>query len=100
MSDTEHQVELIGEFDELEQLVRRLGDELATFRQRALLAEGRLKDLEEASGGQPASSADLQRLERENAKLKARLESSATRAREMLDRVRFLRQQHVRGVER
>ncbi len=100
MSDNEHQLELVGAFDELEQLVRHLGDELATFRKRALIAEGKLKDIESAAGGEPTSTADLQRLERENAKLRARLETSTTRAKEMLDRVRFLRQQHVRGVER
>lgn len=100
MSDSEHQPELFSAFGELEQLVRHLGDELATFRKRALLAEGRLKDLEGTGDGPSASSEDLRRLERENAQLRARLETSTTRAREMLDRVRFLRQQHVRGVER
>ena len=100
MSDNEHQLELVGAFDELEQLVRHLGDELASFRKRALIAEGKLRDLEGASSGTPVSSAEVERLERENARLKARLETSATRAKEMLDRVRFLRQQHVRGVER
>ena len=100
MSDNEHQLELVGAFEELEQLVRHLGDELATFRKRALIAEGRLKELETPENGEPASSEDVRRLERENAKLKARLATTTTRAREMLERVRFLRQQHVRGVER
>jgi hypothetical protein len=100
MSDSEHQLELVGAFEELEQLVRHLGDELASFRKRALIAEGRLKDLEGDSNGGPASSEDVRRLERENATLKARLDTTTARAREMLERVRFLRQQHVRGVER
>ena len=100
MSDSEHQLELVGAFEELEQLVRHLGDELASFRKRALVAEGRLKDLEVDSNGGPPSSEDVSRLERENATLKARLDTTTARAREMLERVRFLRQQHVRGVER
>ena len=100
MSDTEHQVERVTAFDELEQVVRHLGDELSSFRRRALTAEARLKELEGAEDGSPASSADVRRLERENARLKARLEASSARAREMLERVRFLRQQQMRGVER
>ena len=100
MSDTEHQVELVSAFEELEQAVRHLGDELASFRKRALTAERRVKELEGDAGGSPASSADVRRLERENARLRARLETSTTRAREMLERVRFLRQQQMRGVER
>ena len=100
MSDNEHQLELVGAFEELEQLVRHLGDELSTFRKRALIAEGRLKDFENATDGAPVSSEEVRRLESENAALKARLATTTTRAREMLERVRFLRQQHVRGVER
>jgi hypothetical protein len=100
VSDSEHQLEAVSAFEELEQLVRHLGDELASFRKRALLAEGRLKELEVAGGEAPASSADLRKVERENADLRARLEKATVRTREMLERVRFLRQQHVRGVER
>ena len=100
MSDSELQPDGGSAFQELEQLVRHLGEELATFRKRALTAEAALKELEDASAGGPASSADVRRLEAENAALRARLESTTVRAREMLDRVRFLRQQHVRGVER
>jgi hypothetical protein len=100
VSDTEPQHEIVGAFDELEQLVRHLGDELANFRRRALQAETRVKELEGASDGAPVSSAAMAKLERENATLRARLEKATTRTREMLERVRFLRQQHVRGVER
>lgn len=100
MSDTEHEVELVSAFEELEQVVRHLGDELATFRKRALTAEARLKEFEGGQDGTPASSADVRRLEGENARLKARLETTSARAREMLERVRFLRQQQMRGVER
>ena len=100
MSDTEHQLELVSAFEELEQTVRNLGDELAGFRRRALSAEARLRELEGTQGGTPASSEDVRRLEQENARLRARLETTTSRAREMLERVRFLRQQQMRGVER
>jgi hypothetical protein len=36
----------------------------------------------------------MERLERENADLKKRLEAARSRTRQVLDRVRFLRQQH------
>ena len=80
-------------FRELELLVRHLGDELANFRRRALQAETQLRAVE-ARG---TSLADLQRLEAleaENAALRRRLDAAAGRAQAMLDRVRFLRQQH------
>ena len=99
MSDSD-QADPISALAELEQLVRHLGDELAGFRKRALHAEGRLKELEVDASGAPASSAEMRALERENARLKTRLETATGRARQMLERVRFLRQQHVRGVER
>jgi hypothetical protein len=100
VSDSEHQLEAVSAFEELEQLIRHLGDELSNFRKRALVAETRVKDLEGASDGAPVSSAAMAKLERENANLRARLEKATARTREMLERVRFLRQQHVRGVER
>jgi hypothetical protein len=77
---------------ELEQLVRHLGDELSTFRRRALQAEARLRSAEGNGGAvQPERVADL---ERENAELRERLERSTDRTKQMLDRLRFLRQQH------
>ena len=100
MSDSEHQLEAVGAFEELEQLIRHLGDELSSFRKRALVAETRVREIETASDGAPVSTAAMAKLERENAALKARLEKATARTREMLERVRFLRQQHVRGVER
>ena len=100
MSDNEHQPEAVAAFGELEQLIRHLGDELSSFRKRALVAETRVKELEGATDGAPVSTAAMSKLERENANLRARLEKATARTREMLERVRFLRQQHVRGVER
>lgn len=85
-------------FHELEQLVRHLGDELAGFRRRALLAESRLKELDrkEGRGGHKPQRDLAERctaLEHENAALQERLEAATSRTRQMLDRVRFIRQQ-------
>jgi hypothetical protein len=83
-------------FRELELLVRNLGEELAAFRKRAQAAEARLKAIATSGGGGDARAEErVALLEKENAVLKARLESSAERTRAMLDRVRFLRQQHA-----
>src|SRR4051812_18608022 len=80
---------------ELDVLVHHLADELAGFRRRALLSEARLKEIEGHEGG--AASLELagrcSELEQENERLRSRLESATSRARQMLDRVRFLRQQ-------
>jgi hypothetical protein len=91
-------------FRELEQLVRHLGDELAGFRRRALLAESRLRELE-SEDTQPAVhqqrelSDRVTQLEHENAVLRGRLDSATARTRQMLERVRFIRQQ-AQGAER
>lgn len=81
-------------FDELQQLVRHLGDELASFRKRALQAEARVKTYDSAPGAARVNPERVQRLETENADLKRRLEAARERTRQVLDRVRFLRQQH------
>lgn len=89
----------IAAFQELETLVRHLGDELAGFRRRALLAEARLRELDAKGSATPsrAQQRDLAdrctNLEEENAALRTRLDSATTQARQMLDRVRFIRQQ-------
>jgi hypothetical protein len=94
--------------------VRNLVDELAGFRRRALAAESRLRELEmqapaDGNGAGAAASptvptevvpARVAELEGENAMLRARLESAADRTRRMLERVRFLRQQHAAAGER
>ena len=83
-------------FRELEVLVRNLGEELAAFRKRAHAAEARLKAIAtKGGGGDEAAEERVAQLETENARLRARLESAADRTRKMLDRVRFLRQQHA-----
>ena len=81
-------------FAELEQLVKHLGDELASFRRRALQAEARLKTLESTGVKGVVSPERVQYLERENAGLTTRLDAARARTQQMIDRVRFLRQQH------
>ena len=83
-------------FLELEALVRNLGEELSTFRKRAHAAEARLKAIAtKGGGGDEHAEERVAQLEGENAKLKTRLAAAADRTRKMLDRVRFLRQQHA-----
>jgi hypothetical protein len=81
-------------FAELEQLVKHLGDELASFRRRALQAEARLKSMESTGVKGVVSPERVQYLERENAGLTTRLDAARARTQQMIDRVRFLRQQH------
>ena len=102
MSDSERPEALA--FRELEQLVRHLGDELAGFRRRALVAESRIRELE-SEENQPEVRQQrelgdrLNQLEHENAILRGRLEAATARTRAMLERVRFIRQQ-AQGAER
>jgi hypothetical protein len=91
-------------FRELEQLVRHLGDELAGFRRRALVAEARLRELEsEEAPPQVKQQRELgdrlNQLEHDNAVLRGRLEAATARTQAMLDRVHFIRQQ-AQGAER
>lgn len=81
-------------FRELTTLVRHLGDELASFRKRALSAEARVKAMD-ASGSTNAEglAERVAILETENQDLRNRLDAARGRARHMLERVRFLRQQ-------
>jgi predicted nucleic acid-binding Zn-ribbon protein len=81
-------------FAELEQLVKHLGDELASFRRRALQAEARLKSLETTGVKGVVSPERVQFLERENVGLNKRLDDARERTNQMMDRVRFLREQH------
>jgi hypothetical protein len=84
----------LAAFAELEQLVKHLGDELASFRRRALQAEAKLKGLESTGVKGVVSPERMQHLERENAGLTTRLDAARARTQQMIDRVRFLRQQH------
>jgi len=75
-------------------LVKHLGDELASFRRRALQAEARVKSLESTGVKGVVSPERVQFLENENAGLTNRLDAARARTQQMIDRVRFLRQQH------
>ena len=92
-------------FENLERLVRALGEELARFRKRAIQAESRVKQLETGGGAGGDAGGDLftgdriSSLESENRDLRERLDAAATRTRTMLDRVRFLRQQTDNGSD-
>ncbi len=119
----------LAAFRELEQLIRALGDEMAAWRRRAHEAEARLKasdarlarqsidqpasvgttaaaaGVAAARAEKPADSATSSQLvaalQRENQDLRLRLEAARQRTKQLLDRVRFLRQQHQIGsVER
>ena len=83
-------------YRELETLVHNLGDELAAFRKRALTAENQLKDSGSAGAAARKTDGASSRpgdLEAENQALQTRLTRAEERVRQMLDRVRFLRQQ-------
>ena len=90
----------LAAFKELEMLVRHLGEELAMFRRRAIAAEAQLKD----SGSAPRAESREPRtahdsgLAAENEKLRGRLGRTEDRVRQMMERVRFLRQQLSQGT--
>jgi predicted nucleic acid-binding Zn-ribbon protein len=86
-------------FHELELLVRNLGEELSAFRKRAHAAEARLQAIATKGGGGDAAAEErVAQLEAENARLHARLAEASDRTGKVLDRVRFLRQQHEEGA--
>lgn len=75
----------VAAFRELEALVRSLNDELAATRRRV---ETQTKEAVKARAAEKASA-----LESENGALKTRLGRAADRVKQMIERVRFLRQQ-------
>jgi len=84
---------------QLELLVRHLGEELATFRRRALQAEGKLKSFEsQATTGDLFTEQQAAQLRRENDELRARLAFATDRTKGFLEQVRFLRQQAARPL--
>jgi uncharacterized protein involved in exopolysaccharide biosynthesis len=83
-----------SQFVQLSRLVRRLGEELASYRKRALSAEARLKTVEQDAARVAGTSPQrVLELERENAELNRRLTVARSRTDRMLARVRFLKQQ-------
>jgi predicted RNase H-like nuclease (RuvC/YqgF family) len=100
---SEHAQRENAAIEELGALVRHLADELASFRRRALTAESKLKEMEGVEGG--AVNVDLAqrcaKLEQDNERLQSKLDAATTRAKQMLDRVKFLRQQaQLTGADR
>ena len=86
-------------FHELEQLIRVLGDEMGAWRRRAHEAEARLKEVAPGALKHLGTGPGVEALERENKELKHRLDAAKKRTKQLLDRVRFLRQQHE-GAEK
>jgi hypothetical protein len=91
----------ITAFLELEHLVRNVGEALASFRRRALAAEARIKDGDVGGagggGGDGVARRSAAELESEARELRQRLDLATERTQQMLERVRFLRQQQNRG---
>ena len=101
-------------------------EELAGFRRRAIQAEGRIRELEHAlaaaeeraaggavaagderprrapakAGAGDADASRLATIEEENARLRQRLDGATERTRQLLDRMRFLRQQQEQEMTR
>src|SRR4051812_14965952 len=80
---------------ELETLVRTLGEQLASYRRRALAAEEKLRHIDSTadSPDPPHVRERMRALEKENATLRGQLDAATVRTRSMLERVHFLRQQ-------
>ena len=98
MSDNERPD--LAAFQELEQLIHALAEEMAAWRRRAHEAESRLRTMTNGSGGGARSVGGRTDLERENDELRRRLDSAQQRTKQLLDRLRFLRQQHELGADR
>ena len=93
MSDSERP-DLVA-FQELEHLIYALADEMAGWRRRAQEAEARIKSVPATSGRASAAS-----LEKENRELKDRLEAARVRTKQLLEKLRFLRQQQEKEAHR
>ena len=94
MSDSERP-DLVA-FQELEHLIQALAEEMAGWRRRAHEAEAKFKAAPVATGGK-ASAASL---ERENRELREKLEAARVRTKQLLEKLRFLRQQQETEAHR
>ena len=92
---SEHARPDVEAFQELENLVRTLGEQLAGYRSRALAAEERLRHIDSTADhpDPPHVRERIRALEKENATLRGRLDAATARTRSVLERVHFLRQQ-------
>ncbi|MDQ2930452.1 MAG: hypothetical protein M3Y05_06480 [Gemmatimonadota bacterium] len=93
MSDSERP-DLVA-FQELEHLIQALADEMAGWRRRAQEAEAKVKATP-APGGKASAAA----LEKENRDLRERLEAARLRTKQLLEKLRFLRQQQEAEAHR
>ena len=75
--------------DHLEAVLRELGEELATWRARALKAE----PARGGGGGGGGGAARSSELESENRQLRGRLETARARVQELVTRLAFLEEQ-------
>ena len=94
MSDNERP-DLVA-FQELEHLILSLADEMAGWWRRAQEAEARLK----AAPPVPAGRANAAALEKENRELRERLDAAKARTKQLLEKLRFLRQQQEAEAHR
>jgi hypothetical protein len=83
-------------FQELEHLILSLADEMAGWRRRAQEAEARLK----ATPPVPAGRVNAASLEKENRELRERLDAAKARTKQLLEKLRFLRQQQEAEAHR
>ena len=78
--------------DQLEEAIRQISDELATWRRRAHTAESDRVDLS-GDGDIVAARARVVALEGENKELRHRVEHAHRRVKELLTRLQFLEEQ-------
>jgi len=100
VSDNEqHDLEALHE---LELLIRLLGDEMAAWRRRAQQAENRVRELERVDQLhlRPMEDQRVKALEEENRRLGSKLDAAREQTFQLLERLRFLRQQSEIGVDR
>jgi chromosome segregation ATPase len=89
--------------DELEQLLRHVGEELAAWRRRSLKAEAELQEYKNRGGG-PAGPEMVQtrqrvvELEMENRQLRQRIDSARERVATIESRLTFLAQDREDGA--
>jgi hypothetical protein len=89
--------------EDLESLLRHLGDELAAWRRRSLRAEQELAAYKEKGGVMPAPDSvqarqRLAELEQENLALRARLEGATERVQALVARLTFLERDVEEGA--
>lgn len=100
MSDNE-QLDLAA-LHELESLIRLLGDEMASWRRRAQHAENRVRELERVDQLhlRPLEDKRVKELEEYNTRLRDKLDAARDQTSQLLERLRFLRQQSEIGADR